>query len=123
MAAIAKRAAGPSLATAIPPQNEQVPGIRAGEAIAGGDLCVINAQGLAVKRTNQTFGILVAAETGASVGEAITLYRNVRFGYGSGLTPGIQVFASDTVAGGLDTAGTVAVGFVVDAERIQFTGL
>lgn len=123
MAAIAKRAAGPSLASALPPQNEQIPGLKAGEAIAAGDLCTINANGTVMKSVagNRVHGV---AAVPASTGEAVTLYRNVRFGYGTGLTPGTAVRLSGTVAGGLDDAGTEQiVGVVVDAERIQFVGL
>lgn len=122
MAAIAKNGL-PSLATALPPQNEQIPGLRAGEAIGAGDLCTLASTGLVMKSvtTNTVRGV---AAFGAAVGEAITLYRNVRFGYGAGLTPNTTVRLSATVPGGLDTAGTEQiVGFVVDPTRIQFTGL
>lgn len=122
MATIAKRGT-PSLATALPPQNEQIPGLRAGENIGGGDLCTIAANGTVMLSVagNQVHGV---ASVDASVGEAITLYRSVRFGYGAGLTPGTVVRLSATVPGGLDDAGIEQiVGFVVDAQRIQFTGL
>lgn len=122
MAAIAKRGT-PSLATALPPHNEQIPGLRAGAAIAGGDLCTIGVDGLVRPSVtgNRVHGV---AAVQAASGEAVTLYRNVRFGYGSGMTPGTPARLSATVAGGLDDAGTEQlVGFAVDAERIQFTGL
>lgn len=122
MAAIAKSGT-PSLATALPPQNEQIPGLRTGEIIGAGDLCTIVGNGVVMKSvtSNRVHGV---ASEGKPVGEAITLYRNVRYGYGAGLTPGTTVRLSATVAGGLDTAGTEQiVGFVVDATRIQFTGL
>jgi len=122
MVAIAKNGL-PSLATALPPQNEQIPGLLAGEAIAAGDLCTIAGTGL-VMRSVTTNAVRGVAAFGAPAGEAITLYRNVRFGYGAGLTPNTTVRLSATVPGGLDTAGTEQiVGFVVDAARIQFTGL
>jgi hypothetical protein len=122
MAAIAKSGT-PSLATALPPQNEQIPGLKAGEAIAAGDLCTIASNGTVMRSvtSNTVHGV---AAVQASAGEAVTLYRNVRFGYGAGLTPGTAVRLSATVPGGLDTAGTEQiVGFVVDATRIQFRGL
>lgn len=123
MAAIAKSGT-PSLATALPPANEQIPGLIAGEAIAAGDLCTIAADGTAMRSGTGDTVHGVAAESAASVGEAITLYRNVRFRYGAGLTPGTAVRLSATVAGGLDDAGTEQiVGFAVDATRIQFRGL
>jgi len=60
----------------------------------------------------------------AASGEAVTLYRNVRLGYGSGMVPGTLVRLSATVPGGLDDAGTEqVVGVTTDAERIQFFGL
>ena len=123
MAAIAKNGT-PSLASVKPGPNEQIPGLRAGEDIKGGDLCTIKADGLAYKRrAGET--VRGVAFVDAQSGEAVSIYRNVRFGYGSGLTPGADVFASGTVPGGLDTVGEaepVKVGFAVDAQRIQFTG-
>ena len=133
MAEIAKSGT-PSLATAIPPQNEQIPCL-AGEAIAAGDACYIStaagtqpvamrASGAAANAAANVRGIAADA---AQSGEAVTLYRNVRFGYGAGLTPGTNYFLSGTVAGGLadaaSTGGTVAIGFAVDSTRIQFKGL
>jgi len=61
----------------------------------------------------------------ASVGEAITGYRNVSFYYGAALTPGTPYYVGAT-AGRLDTVasigGTVVVARAIDATRIQFTG-
>lgn len=122
MAAIAKSGT-PSPATRTPPQNEQIPGLRAGEAIAAGDLCTIVADGT-VMLASGTEVVRGVAAIQAAVGEAVTLYRNIRFGYGAALTPGTTVRLSATVGGGLDDAGTgQIVGFVVDATRIQFVGL
>lgn len=122
MAAIAKSGT-PSLATRTPPQNEHIPGLRAAEAIAGGDLCTIGSDGL-VRRSltgNRVHGI---AGIQAAAGEAVTLYRNVRFGYGANLTPGALVRLSAAVPGGLDDAGVEqVVGIVTDTQRIQFVGL
>ena len=64
----------------------------------------------------------------ASAGEAVTVYRNVRMSYGTGLTPGAQLFLSGTVAGGLadaaSTGGTVRLAIVLsDGKRIQIGGL
>lgn len=122
MAAIAKSGT-PSVTSTRVPQNEQIPGLVAGEAIAAGDLCTIAADGTAMLSTagDQVHGVAAMA---AASGEAITLYRNVRFGYGASLTPGTVVRLSGAVAGGLDDAGVEqVVGFVVDDTRIQFTGL
>lgn len=122
MAAISKSGT-PSLATALPPQNEQIPGLRTGENIGGGDLCTVASTGLVMLRT--TGPVHGVAALPASNGEAVTLYRNVRFGYGVALIPGSLVYPSATVPGGLDTAGTAGtdIGWVVDTTRIQFSGL
>ncbi len=123
MATIAKSGV-PSICTALPPQNEQIPGLRAGEAIAAGDLCRIVADGTAMRTAAAGAVVHGVAAFAAQVGQAVTLYRNVRFGYGAGLIPAATVRVSATVPGGLDDAGTgVIVGFVVDDTRIQFRGL
>lgn len=122
MAAVPKNGT-PGLTSTLIPQNEQIPGLKAGEAIGAGDLCTIASTGLVMLSvtTNTVHGV---ASVDASAGEAITLYRNVRFGYGSGMTPGATLRLSATVPGGIDTAGTEQiVGFAVDAYRIQFKGL
>lgn len=124
MAAIAKYGK-PTLASLLPPSNEVISGRLAGEDIQAGDLCTINTTGVVLKRAGGATPRGVAS-IDASSGEAVTLYRNVRFGYGKGLTPGTDVYASTSVAGGLDDSGGedgVPIGFVVDGERIQFTGL
>lgn len=131
MAEIAKSGT-PSLATALshPGANDQISGLIAGEAITGGDICYITSAGVAMRASGAAANAAanargVAATTVAS-GEAITLYRNVRFGYGSGLTPGANYYLSGTVAGGLadaaSTGGTTVLGFAVDTKRIQFKG-
>lgn len=125
MAAIPKSGT-PSLASALPPQNEQIPGLVAGEALGAGDLCTIAADGTVMQSGTGDRVHGVASEDTAS-GEAVTLYRNVRFRYGSGMTPGTSVYLSGTVAGGLDDATSVGneriLGVVIDATRIQFVGL
>ncbi len=122
MAAIAKSGT-PSLATALPSHNEQIPGLRAGEAIAAGDLLTIRSTGLVHRSVtaNRVHGV---ATVQAASGEAVSVYRNVRLGYGSGMVPGTLVRLSATVPGGLDDAGTEqVVGYAVDAQRIQLVGL
>jgi len=61
----------------------------------------------------------------AATGEAVTLYRNVTFHYGSGLTPGASYYVGAT-AGRLDSAattgGTVEVAYAVDTTRIFVRG-
>lgn len=128
MALIAKSGT-PSLASPLPTGGDLIRGLKAGEAIEAGDICYIASDGT-VKRSDGTaadakavgFGIAAGK---APVGEAVTLYRNVSFHYGAGLTPGAPYYVGAT-AGRLDTAattgGTVVVARAIDATRIQFTG-
>lgn len=127
MAAVAKSGT-PSLSSVLPPQNCQLAGLLAGTAIAAGDACYIDATtgrvllstGAAANAAAQVHGY--AAE-GAASGEAVTLFFDVNFRYGAGLTPGTRLYLSGTTAGGLDTAvstgGTAPIGFVVDATRVH----
>lgn len=128
MALIAKSGT-PSLASPHPTGGDLIRGLKASEAIAAGDVCYIASDG-SVKRSNGTaatapavgFGIAGGA---AASGEAVTLFRNVSFHYGAGLTPGAPLYVGAT-AGRLDdaptTGGTAVVARVIDATRIQFTG-
>ena len=128
MATVAK-AGTPSLSSVLPPQNCQIAGLLAGEAIGAGDVCYIKSDGKAWK-SNGTSANAAAVAVGiapmaASVGDPVTLYRHVNFRYGSGMTPGTRLYVSAT-AGALDdaatTGGTAPVGFVVDATRVHFHG-
>lgn len=129
MAAIAKSGT-PSLASVLPPQNDQIRGI-AGEAIAAGDACyltstLVNGQPTVMKSTgaaaNAAAKVRGFAAEAAAAGEAVTLLFNVTFRYGAGLTAGADIYLSGTTAGGLDSAastgGTAPIGFVVDATRV-----
>lgn len=124
MATIAKSGT-PSMCSVNPPQNNQH-NLKAGEAIAAGDACYIKSDGLAW-RSNGTAANAAAKVDGfaaeaAAVGEAVTLWFEVNFRYGSGLTPGARYYASAT-AGALDdaatTGGTAPVAYAVDATRIH----
>lgn len=125
MATVAKSGV-PSLATVVPCPAHQISGLLAGEAIAAGDLCYVKSDGL-VWRSNGT-GVNAAAKVrgmalqAAAVGEGVTLYHDVNVRYGSGMTPGADLFASAT-PGAIDdaatTGGTAPIGFVVDATRIR----
>lgn len=129
MALIAKSGT-PSLSSVLPPQNCIIgSGLKAGEDIAAGDVCYIASDGT-VMRSNGTAANAAAQADGiaareAKSGEAVTLYRNVTFHYGSGLTPGARLYVGAT-AGRLDdastTGGTAPVAFVVDGSRIHFFG-
>lgn len=128
MALIAKSGT-PSLASPYPAGGDVLRGLKAGEAIAAGDVIYIAADGT-LMRSNGTaagaaaVGAWIAAKT-TQVGEALTGYRNVSFHYGAALTPGTPLFVGAT-AGQLDTVasigGTVVVARAIDATRIQFTG-
>lgn len=127
--ALISKSGTPSLASPVPSGGDLIRGLLTGEAVAAGDICYIASDGT-IMRSNGTaatapavgFGIAAGA---AASGEACTLYRNVSFHYGSGLTPGAAYYVGAT-AGRLDTAattgGTVVVARSIDATRIQFTG-
>lgn len=129
MAAVAK-AGTPSLSSVLPPQNCQIAGLKAGEAIAAGDLCYIKSDGLVWLATGAAANAAakvdgIAAEA-CAVGEAVTLFRHVNFRYGAALTPGVRLFLSAATAGALSdvatTGGTAPIGFVVDATRVHIHG-
>lgn len=121
----------PSISNQTPPQASQIgAGLIAGEDIEAGDACYITSDGT-VKRSDGSAADEAAEVRGfaameATEGEAVTLFRNVTFRYGSGLTPGINVYLSDTTPGGLDdaptTGGVGPIGFVVDDTRIYLHG-
>lgn len=129
MADIAKSGT-PSLASTLPANEQQIPGLLAGEAIAQGDICYIASDGTVMRATgaaaNAAANARGIAAMAAATGEAVTLFRNVRFGYGAGLTPGANYYLSGATAGALadaaSTGGTKVLGFAVDATRIQFIG-
>lgn len=127
MAEIAKSGT-PSLASVLPPQNNQIAGLLAGEAIAAGDACRVNASDGRVYRSSGAAATTAAnvhgyAAEAAATGEAVTLFFNVTYRYGAGLTPGATYFLSGATAGGLadaaSTGGTVPLGFAVDATRVR----
>jgi hypothetical protein len=127
MAEIAKSGT-PSLASVQPPQSQQIAGLRAGEALAAGDACRVNAADGLVYRSSGAAATAAAnvhgyaAEACAS-GEAVTLFHDVTFRYGAGLSPGTSYFLSGVTAGALadaaSTGGTAPLGFAVDATRIR----
>jgi hypothetical protein len=125
MATIAKSGT-PSLASVLPPQSQQISGLKAGEAIAAGDPCYIKTDGLVWLSTGAAANAAAkvdgfAAEASA-VGEAVTLFFDVNFRYGAGMTPGTRVYLGATaavLADATSTGGTAPIGFVVDATRIH----
>lgn len=115
----------PSLCTPYPPSNAQIAGLKAGEALTAGMPCYIKSDGKAWK-SNGTAATAPAKVDGwaaesCAVGEAVTLFSDVEFRYGSGLTPGARYYVSAT-AGAIDdaatTGGTAPVAFAIDATRI-----
>lgn len=128
MALIAKSGT-PSLSSPTPSRENTITGLKAGEAIAAGDVCYIASDG-SVMRSNGTAADAKAVAVGIAAaatpqGEALTLFVNVNFHYGSGLTPGAPLYVGAT-AGRLDSAattgGTVAVARAIDTTRIRFSG-
>lgn len=125
MATIAKTGI-PSLTSVLPPQSSQIAGLKAGAALAAGDPCYIDSAGLVQLSTGAAATAPAkvrgfAAEACAS-GEAVTLFFDVVFRYGAGLTPGTDVFLGATagvLADAASTGGTAPIGFVVDATRIR----
>lgn len=127
--ALINKSGTPSLASLHPTGGDSLSGLKAGEAIAAGDVMYIASDGT-LMRSNGTAANAAAvggwiAASDAQAGEAVTGYRNVSFYYGSGLTPGAPYYVAAT-AGRLDTApttgGTVVVARAIDSTRIQFTG-
>lgn len=118
----------PSLATTLPPPNNQLSGLVAGEAIAAGDACYIKSDGKIWLATGAAAAAAAKvkgfAATSAAVGQGVTLFWGVNFAYGTALTPGALYYLSGSVAGGLDTVastgGTVPIAQAVDATRVYF---
>lgn len=129
MALIAKSGT-PSLSSVVPEQAHVIgSGLKAGEAIAAGDLVYIAAAGT-VMRSNGTAANAAAKVDGIAVkaaplGEAVDVYRNVEVRYGAAMTPGTRIYAfttAGTLGDAATTGGTAPVGFVVDATRVFIHG-
>ncbi len=126
MATIAKSGT-PSLASVLPPQNCQIAGLLAGEAIAAWDACYIKSDGKVWRSTGAAANAAAKVDGWAAeacaVGEAVTIFWDVTARYATGLTPGARYYLSAT-AGAIDdaatTGGTAPVAFAVDAVRIRF---
>lgn len=126
MAAVAATGV-PSLSSVTPPQNCQIVGLYAGEALTAGAPCYIKASDGKVYLSNGTSANAAAKVDGwaaeaKAINEPITLYFDVNFRYGSGMTPGTRLYvatAAGTLVDAATTGGTAPVGFVVDATRIR----
>ena len=129
MATVAKSGI-PSLSSVLPPQNCVIAsGLKAGAAIAAGDLVyigsavtVLPSNGTSANAAAKCDGIAVKA---AASGEAVDVYRYVELRYGAGMTPGTRLYVQTTAGLISDTAttgGVAPIGFVVDATRIFIHG-
>lgn len=126
----------PSLSTPDPGYEHGITGLVAGEAIAGGDACYIKASDGAVYKAtgaaaNEAARVVGFAAKAASLGEAVTLFHHVNFGYGPNITGtavagGVPLYLSGTVAGGLadaaSTGGTAPIAFAYGDGRIFAKG-
>jgi hypothetical protein len=130
MAAITK-VGTPTLASAEVDPNHQTTGLTAGEALGAWDAVYIKqsdgkvykSTGAAATAPAEVHGY--ASKAYVSGATYVTIYHGgMNVPYGSGLTPGINVYLSGTTAGGLvdaaSTGGTRKLGVVVDATRIRF---
>jgi hypothetical protein len=127
------RIAAPSLATSVPCHCALVDqgGNKVAEVdIAAGQICYIKASnakvnlatGAAANEAARAWGIAARA---CKAGEPVTLYKDVEFEYGSGMTLGTPLFVSATagaLADAASTGGTTRVAHVVSATRIRFKG-
>lgn len=132
MAEITKGSA-PSLSSPLPPPNNQIAGLTAGEALGAWDNVyvkssdnkVYKATGAAVADAAQVLGQVPQAH--ASGDKDVTIYfGNVTANYGSGLTPGKTLFLSGSTAGGLadaaSTGGLLPIAYTIDTTRVRFLG-
>jgi hypothetical protein len=121
-----------SLATVEPGYEHQINGDLAGETLVRGDFVYIKqadgriwkATGAAANEAARARGIVL---TSAVAGDGVTVMRGVVVNYGTGLGPGVPLFLSGTVAGGLadaaSTGGTAEIAYAVDATRIYIKPL
>lgn len=121
----------PTPATTLPPYNAQHAGHTAGEALSAGHVVYLKndgklwkASGAAANAAARVRGIVLADYPANA--ENVTLWNDIVVAYGSGLTPGADVYLSGTVAGGLadaaSTGGTTSLGYVDrDGARIVFS--
>lgn len=125
MAAVAK-VGNPSLASLnLDPGAQKLSALIAGETLQAGDACYVKSDGLVWRSigtaANAAAKVRGYAPTIINVGEPVSLIYNVSINYGSGFTPGADLFLG-AAAGGLDTAattgGTAPIGFCIDATRV-----
>src|SRR6476661_6743713 len=99
MSAVTK-AGTPSLSSLLPPANNKISGLLAGEAIAAGDACYIKSDGKVWRSTgaaaNAAADVDGFAAAAAAVNQPVTLVYDCALQYGSGLTPGAKYYLSGT---------------------------
>lgn len=130
MADIAKRAGSKPTAVTLNISNDcrVGSGLICGEDIAQGDACYIKSDGKVWRSTGAAANAaaqvdgFAAQDAKVAQSDAVTLYNDVDWDYGSGLTPGTKVFLSATagaIADAATTGGTGQIGRVIDATRIR----
>lgn len=124
--AVITKVGTPSLSSLKPGQDKTVVGLVAGEAIAAGDPCYIASTGKIMKSTgaaaNAAAKVRGFALQAAALNEPVTLIDEVNIRYGSGMTPGADVFLGATagvLSDAATTGGTAPIGYVIDATRIR----
>jgi hypothetical protein len=113
---------------------DQTTGLVAGEALGAIDACYVKASDGKVYRSTGAAANAAAAVHGYAaraypIGKkgVTLLHGSLNVNYGSGLTPGVDVYLSGATAGALadavSTGGTKKLGFAVDATRIRLYGV
>jgi hypothetical protein len=122
------KAGTPTISSTLPDGADKITGLLAGEALGAGDACYIKgSDGLVYRSTGAAVAAAAKvrgfAARPAVVGDPVTLITRSNWRYGTGLTPGTDVYLSGATVGGLadaaSTGGTAPIGFVVDATRIH----
>ena len=108
MAALTK-VGTPSVASLLPPANNKICDIVAGEALGAWDACYIKgSDGKAYKSTGAAANAAAVVDGFAAkadaIGAPVTLFYDVEVQYATGMTPGTNYYLSGTTAGGLDTS-------------------
>lgn len=99
----------PSLASLLPPANNKICDVLAGEALGAFDACYIKGSDGKVYKSTGAAATAPAVVDGYAAkayasGAPVTLFFDVEVQYATGMTPGTNFFLSGTTAGGLDTA-------------------
>lgn len=116
-----------SLATVEPGYEHQINGVLAGEALVKGDLVYLKASdgrvwkasGAAANEAARARGMVLMS---AVAGDGVSVHRGMVVNYSTGLSAGVPLFLSGTVAGGLadaaSTGGTTEIAYAIDATRV-----